>query len=79
MKRPGEPARISYRSVVRVCEGDYLRTSSTGRLYLVTGVTVSPKDPLRQNLTTVVMSDRHRPEPDARVHSLKWDRRGRQR
>jgi hypothetical protein len=76
-KRPGEPARISYRSTARVREGDYLRTSTTGRLYLVVGVRVSRRDESRQNLNAIVMPDGHKPEPDARVFPIRWDSRSR--
>lgn len=78
MRAVGEGARLYYDGP-RVREGDYLRTATTGRLYLVLGVRVqqSGKHRGRQHLRTVVVGSDHPIEPDARVLPIRWYARGR--
>lgn len=61
--------------------GDYLRTTSTGRLYLVQTVRRQDRGRNigRQYLGCVVMGSDHVPEAGARVRSLSWYSRNRRR
>lgn len=81
MKPPGSRVRLTYDGRVTLREGDYLRTGTTGRLYLVetNRIQTKGKHAGRQHLGCVVMPPGHRPERDAVVAPIFWYPRGRAR
>ncbi len=70
----GSLVRLYYDSPRRVTAGDYLRTATTGRLYLVHRVRVQDrgKHKGRQHIVGIVMRPDHEVEADARVLPIQW-------
>ena len=80
MKPVGSLVRLTYDGPP-LREGDYLRTHTTGRLYLAMRVRVQEKGKHRgrQHISAIVVDRNHVVEPDARVRPIHWHPRGRQR
>lgn len=75
-KPAGSLVRIQYDGP-SLRDGDYLRTRS-GRRYLVLAVRVQQhgKHKGRQHVSAVVVAPDHPIEPDARVRTIQWYKRG---
>jgi hypothetical protein len=81
VKPPGSLVRLYYDGRVTLQESDYLRTTTTGRLYRVhsSRVQTKGKHAGRQHLWCVVMEPGHKPPFDAVVAPIQWYARNRRR
>lgn len=73
-KAPGERVWLTYDSTRPVEPGDYLRTATTSRTYLVESnrIQQAGKHTGRQHLICIVMAGDHQVEPDAVIHTIAW-------
>lgn len=81
MRAAGERVHLTWDSRQAAEPGDYLRTRTTGRTYLIDEVRVQLRGKYvgRQHLTCTVMPTDHQVESDAIVHTIAWYSRDRRR